>query len=593
MKELQKTFLAGLSVLIVLLLAPYYLQWIGYDTSEEIAQETLDVTNDAPVLEAISNQAIDEDGLFTYSMKGAKDPIANDADSISIYQNKVFTISNDVYAAQISSYGGGSFSSFSLNQYRGRWDFSGNYLDTNKVLLVSDKGLGSCAPCVSYNKEVFKENFNCTIDGVNSAISDIYLEEGVRDSVSLVCVLQTQDLLIEKKSTFYSGSFLINHIIWVNGVRVDGSSVQKNLGLFWDRGLNNTEKNLYDDVSYSGVSISENKEIKTSSLVPSNINDKMESFASSGGLVDWAAIRTKYFILAVLPAGKSGVFNGAVCQGSAQDIAGGSLAPLYSLAVSKNIEHNGENVSFNTYLGPLDIDYINALDTTLDRIMNFGWFIIQPFSRGILWLLKSLHSLGLNYGVILILFAFLVRIITGPLTKKSFESTQNMQAIQPKLKKIQDKYKSDPQKLNTEMVKLYRDNGVNPLGGCLPMLLQMPLLFSLFLVFRSTIEFRGASFVWWIKDLSLPDTIVNLPFTIPIYGDQVAFLPILLGISMFLTQKMSMANMDTGMGQQKYMMYFMSAFFFLIFNSFPSGLNLYYLIYNILNYLQQKSLKKA
>ena len=124
------------------------------------------------------------------------------------------------------------------------------------------------------------------------------------------------------------------------------------------------------------------------------------------------------------------------------------------------------------------------------------------------------------------------------------------------LKKIQDKYKSDPQKLNAEMVKLYRDNGVNPLGGCLPMLLQMPLLFSLFLVFRSTIEFRGAPFIWWIKDLSLPDTIFNLPFYIPVYGDQVAFLPLLLGISMFLTQKMSMANMDTGMGQQKYMMYF-------------------------------------
>ena len=224
--------------------------------------------------------------------------------------------------------------------------------------------------------------------------------------------------------------------------------------------------------------------------------------------------------------------------------------------------------------------------------MNFGWFIIQPFSRGILWLLKFLHSFGINYGIILILFAFLVRIVTGPLTKKSFQSTQKMQAIQPELKKLQEKYKNDSQKLNTEMVKMYREHGVNPMGGCLPMLLQMPLLFSLFMVFRSTIEFRGASFFWWIKDLSLPDTIFNLPFYIPVYGDQVAFLPILLGVSMFLTQKMSMANMDggMGMGQQKYMMYFMSAFFFLLFNSFPSGLNLYYLFYNILNYLQQRSL---
>ena len=116
--------------------------------------------------------------------------------------------------------------------------------------------------------------------------------------------------------------------------------------------------------------------------------------------------------------------------------------------------------------------------------MNFGWLIIQPFSRSVLWLLRALHSLGVNYGVVLIVFAFLIRLITGPLTKKSFESSANLQKIQPLIKKIQTKYKSDPQKMNKEMMSLYRDKGVNPLGGCLPMLIKMPLLFSLFIVFR-------------------------------------------------------------------------------------------------------------
>ena len=168
---------------------------------------------------------------------------------------------------------------------------------------------------------------------------------------------------------------------------------------------------------------------------------------------------------------------------------------------------------------------------------------------------------------------------------------KDLQLKQDKLgKKLQDKYKNDSEKLNQEMVKLYREEGVNPLGGCFPMLLQMPLLFSLFLVFRSTIEFRGAPFFGWISDLSQPDTIINLPFYIPIYGDQIAFLPIILGVSMFLSQKLSMATMDS---QQKPIMYIMSVFFFLIFNSFPSGLNLYYVVYNLLNYQQQKSLKKG
>ena len=183
-----------------------------------------------------------------------------------------------------------------------------------------------------------------------------------------------------------------------------------------------------------------------------------------------------------------------------------------------------------------------------------------------------------------------MRIITGPLTKKSFESSAKMQEIQPKIKKIQTKYKNDSQRMNREMMTLYKEKGENPLGGCLPMLIQMPLLFSLFIVFRSTIEFRGAPFFGWINNLSQPDTIFNLPFYIPIYGDQVAFLPILLGVSMFLSQKLSMASMD---GNQKPMMYMMSAFFFLLFNSFPSGLNLYYVMYNLLNYQQQLKMKRG
>ena len=158
---------------------------------------------------------------------------------------------------------------------------------------------------------------------------------------------------------------------------------------------------------------------------------------------------------------------------------------------------SAQNISVNQYFGPLDVDLIKDTNTYLDRIMSFGWLIIQPFSRSVLWLLRALHGLGLNYGLILIVFALLIRVITGPLSKQSFESSQNMQKIQPQIKKIQTKYKNDKKRLNKEMMNLYSSKGVNPLGGCLPMLIQMPLLFSLFIVFRSTIEFRGAPFVFW------------------------------------------------------------------------------------------------
>jgi len=142
--------------------------------------------------------------------------------------------------------------------------------------------------------------------------------------------------------------------------------------------------------------------------------------------------------------------------------------------------------------------------------------------------------------------------------------------------------------MNREIMELYKSSGVNPLGGCLPMIIQMPLLFSLFIVFRSTIEFRGAPFVFWINNLSQPDTIFYLPFSVPIYGNQFAVLPVFLGLSMFLSQKLSMETMDS---KQKPMMYMMSVFFFLLFNSFPSGLNLYYMVYNLLNYQQQRAMR--
>jgi len=139
-------------------------------------------------------------------------------------------------------------------------------------------------------------------------------------------------------------------------------------------------------------------------------------------------------------------------------------------------------------------------------------------------------------------------------------------------------------------MKLFKEHGVNPLGGCLPVLLQMPLLFALFRVFRSTIELRGAPFVLWIKDLSSPDTILQLPFTIPIYGDHVAVLPIIMGVTMFIQQKMMPTQAS---GQQKFMSYFMTGFFLLLFNQFPSGLNLYYTLFNVLTILQQKFLTPA
>jgi YidC/Oxa1 family membrane protein insertase len=306
------------------------------------------------------------------------------------------------------------------------------------------------------------------------------------------------------------------------------------------------------------------------------------------GNTDWVAVKNKYFMVSLMTdlPGKYASLSAVNTQFGIREIT-----PVYSASIGFDI--HSQRISTSLFFGPQDYKVLKQQGHALDDAMNWGFVVIKPISKYvILGLLTFLHNpfgdFYINYGLVLIIFALIIRVVTGPLTKKSAESTQKMQAIQPKMKAMQEKYKNDPQKKNSETMALYRKHGVNPVGGCLPMLIQMPLLFALFTVFRNTIEFRGAEFIFWISDLSQPDVIFNLPFSIPVYGDGVAVLPIVMGVTMFLQQRQSMATMDKS---QRPMMYMMSAFFFLLFNTFPSGLNLYYAIYNFLSFLQQRSIK--
>ena len=316
--------------------------------------------------------------------------------------------------------------------------------------------------------------------------------------------------------------------------------------------------------------------------------------------VGWAGLKSKYFIKAISNKNYTNLkADKVVFNTKHSNIVDGVQL------ISSNIEfyyqakdlNNGE-LHVSSYVGPIDMKHLNQLQNKhLGQLFGFGWFFIGYLGKGVMWLLTTLYSIIPNYWVVCILFAFIIRFFTGPLTKKSFLSNQKMQAIQPKLKKIQEKYKDNTSKLNQEIMGLYKTEGVNPLGGCLPILIQMPLLIALFQVFRKTIEFRGASFLpFWITDLSQPDVIVQFAFLKEIwgisyfFGHGIALLPIIMGVVMFLNMKMTTTN--TINPSQASTMYIMNGFFILLFNTFPSGLNLYYTVYNILNFLQQRKLQK-
>ncbi|RMF65180.1 MAG: membrane protein insertase YidC [Calditrichaeota bacterium] len=297
----------------------------------------------------------------------------------------------------------------------------------------------------------------------------------------------------------------------------------------------------------------------------------------------WVAIRTKYFAVAVIPKDKEG--QAVRFRGEEVDIGEKAAWKKYGFDLEMPFEANRERVedNFTIYFGPLDYDIVKAYGVGLENMMSFGWAIFRPFGKMILWSFNALYKIIPNYGWVIVIFSILIKLLLFPLTRKSYQSMKEMQRLQPLMQEINEKYKDDPQKKQQEIMNLYRAHGVNPLGGCIPMLLQWPLLIALFNVFRTTIQLRGAPFILWIHDLSRPDTIAHLPFSLPLYGDTVNVLPLFMGVTMFVQQKMTMKD-----PKQKAMVYFMPLFFTLLFNRFPSGLNLYYALFNLFSIIQEK-----
>ncbi len=318
-----------------------------------------------------------------------------------------------------------------------------------------------------------------------------------------------------------------------------------------------------------------------------------ETFKSKGkeaeelmplGSTRWVAQRTKYFLLALAP--ETPAMGARMYTWPDPKYKGKHLPQLFETDLLFGIPQGDVNRHVTMYFGPLEQDAVTAVDPTLEQTMSWGWDIIKPFSKGILWTLVFLHGFIPNYGLVLIVFAILIKLIVWPLTHKSYQSTKRMQLLQPLMKKIQAKYKSDPQKMNSEVMGLYKKYKVNPAGGCWPMLLQMPLFYSLFIIFRSTIELRNMPFVLWINDLSQPDVLFHLPFSIPFYGNHLAVLPIVMAITMFLQMKSTTTDPN-----QKMMVYMMPGLFIFLFNQFPSGLTLYYTLFNLLSWGQQRFMK--
>ncbi len=299
---------------------------------------------------------------------------------------------------------------------------------------------------------------------------------------------------------------------------------------------------------------------------------------SANGTIGWVSYEDNYFISAVVPqVPAKGAFNGKL-------LSSGVLQGVY-LPAPVSLPPSAQATSeFQLYLGPRDLGILKQFGKNLDKAINFGWTDI--IAKPLLYILRFFDQYIHNYGVSIILLTILVKILFWPLTHKSYKSMKEMQKLQPRMAKLREKYKGDKQKLNQEMMALYKTYKVNPMGGCLPMIIQIPVFFALFRVLGACIELRHAPFVFWINDLSAPDRLFHFSFQIPFMTPPcgIPVLTLLMGASMFIQQKMTPTPGDPA--QAKIMMFLPIIFTFMFIN-FPSGLVLYWLVNNLLSIGQQ------
>lgn len=432
---------------------------------------------------------------------------------------KEIKVENDLYTAVFTSKGG-TVKSIKIKKYKDKKD--------RPIVLKGDDVLPPLS--IGIDEGFQFANVNYSVKG-----NDIKLTNELK-TASLIFEYSSGDYSIRRTYTFYNDAYGIDLKDEVTGLNSYWLTLGKEFGIY--------EKD--DSVHFGPVVL---KDAERMEFTAKKLAEQPKSFKEN---VRWIAQEDKYFFSAIAPKGQ-------IEEAKAWSKNGDALVA---------IKLSGGSNNYFVYAGPKEYDTLKKAGFGLEHIVDFGFFSILALP--LFWLMKIFYSIIPNYGVSIIILTILVRIPFIPLINKGQKSMKKLQDIQPKMAEIREKYKKDPQRMQKELMELYKKHKVNPMGGCLPILLQIPVFFALYKVLLIAIELRGAPFMLWINDLSLKD---------PYY-----ILPIVMGVTMVIQMKMTPSAMEPR--QQKIMM-LMPVVFTFMFLTFPSGLVLYWLVNNVLSIAQQ------
>lgn len=362
----------------------------------------------------------------------------------------------------------------------------------------------------------------------------------------------------------------------------------------WTAPLNFTEKDPTQDALETAAYVYAGGELEKFKLDEAGRDE-----LTINGNIDWVSTKTKFFTQLIKPLSPTdaALLTGEV-TGASDNI---NTDHRYTASIRTDLDEQG-NSSFRLFLGPLKYRELTQIDEHAYDMVDVGWSWLRWFSDPFVrWMVipffEFMSRFTTNFGIIIVVFASLVKLVLSPLTYKSYKSMAAMGELQPQMKEIQEKYKDNPQKQQKATMDLYRKNKVNPLGGCLPNLLQFPILITLWRYFQNSIQIRQEEFLW-AADLSAPDYILNLPFDIPFLGDQVAGFVLLMTAAMMVQSKLTGGMSGGGgsspmAGQMKVLQYIFPFMLLFIFNNFAAGLSLYYLVFNVLSIVQQFFIKRS
>ena len=363
------------------------------------------------------------------------------------------------------------------------------------------------------------------------------------------------------------------------GIRSSGLSVQPETDLYW--GLDGFRHALSADY-----------ENRYTQLTYQYEGDKVQALSAMGEdddkdkEVSWISYRQHFFSMILIPSTQ---FESIDVESSSlmnPDNSDDSVFLKRFETTTTIAAQNGDlNTSFDWFIGPTDYKILKTYDENLSESISFGWGIIGWMNRFLFFPLFGFLSGFLPYGIAIIVMTIIVRLALSPVTYKSYLSQAKMKVLRPEINALNEKYGNDRAKKQQETMKLYSKAGANPMAGCVPSLLQLPVFLGLFYFFPVAFSLRGKSFLW-AEDLSSYDAILDLPFSIPFYGDHVSLFPLLASIAIFVYSKMTMGQQmqptQPGMPNMKFMIYLMPIMMLFFFNNYASGLSLYYLISNLI-----------